>query len=93
MELLVFGCVTAIYGIIGIFTVKDSPEDHLIHVTSVFIGAVGIIVSLLLIFTTRDIKPIDVYRGKTELKITETKIDSLVVKRDTVVVWKEKYLK
>lgn len=68
---------------------KNSPEDHLIHVTSIFIGAVGIIVSLLLIFTIRDMKPIDVYRGKTELKITETKIDSVVVKRDTVVVWKE----
>lgn len=93
MELLVFGCVIAIYGIIGIFTVKHSPEDHLIHVTSIFIGAVGIVVSLLLIFTIRDMKPIDVYRGKTELKITETKIDSAVVKRDTVVVWKEEYLK
>lgn len=33
-------------------------------------------------------KPIDVYRGKTELQITETKIDTMIVKRDSVVVWK-----
>lgn len=91
MELLVFGCVIAIYGIIGIFTVKNSPEDHLIHVTSIFIGAIGIAISLIIIFTTINITPIDVYRGKTELKITETKIDSVVVKRDTIVVWKEQY--
>lgn len=86
MELFVFSCIITIYGITGIFTVKNSPEDHLIHVTSIFIGAIGIIVSLLLIFAIKDIKPIDVYRGKTELKITETKIDSVIIKRDTVVV-------
>lgn len=93
MELLVFSCAIVIYGIIGIFIAKDSPEDRLIHITTIFIGAIGITISLIIIFTIKDIKPIDVYRGKTELKITETKIDSVVVKRDTVVVWKEKYLK
>ena len=93
MELLVFSCIIVIYGIVSIFTAKDSSEDRLIYITSIFIGAMGIIISLIILFTTKDIKPIDVYRGKTELKITETKIDSVVVKRDTLVVWKEKYLK
>lgn len=93
MELLVFSCIIAICGIGSMFTVKDSPKYRLIHITSIFIGAVGIAISLIIIFTTENIKPIDVYRGKTELKIIETKIDSVVVKRDTIVVWKEKYLK
>lgn len=92
MELLVFSCAIVIYGIIGIFIDKDSQKDRLTYITSIFIGAIGITISLIIIFTTKNIKPIDVYRGKTELKITETKIDSVVVKRDTVVVWK-KYLK
>ena len=92
MEPLVFSCAIVIYGIICIFIDKYSQKDHLTHITTIFIGAIGITISLIIIFTTKNIKPIDVYRGKTELKITETKIDSVVVKRDTVVVWK-KYLK
>lgn len=35
-------------------------------------------------------KAIDVYRGNTELEITETVRDSVVVSRDTVVVFKTK---
>ena len=34
-------------------------------------------------------KAIDVYRGKTELKINEEIIDSVVVSRDTIVVFKD----
>lgn len=58
-------------------------------------GGVGMFIGFVIaaigaVIPDPNMKPIDVYRGKTELKITETKIDSVVIKRDTVVVWKEK---
>lgn len=39
-----------------------------------------------------DIKPIDVYRGKTTLKITEKTVDGVVVERDSVVIFKNNEL-
>lgn len=39
--------------------------------------------------TYNNVTPLDVYRGKTELKITETKIGDSIVKKDSVVVFKK----
>lgn len=51
---------------------------------------VGIMVSFLSEIISPKPSAIDVYRGKTSLKITETVQDSIVIKRDSIVVWKEK---
>lgn len=34
--------------------------------------------------------PLDVYRGKTELKITEERVNGVVTKRDSVVIYKNR---
>ena len=46
--------------------------------------------SFLLIIIFPKPYAIDVYRGKTTLQITETIRDSVVIDRDSVVVWKQK---
>lgn len=46
--------------------------------------------SCFYIFVTyNNVTPLDVYRGRTELKITETKIGNNIVKKDSVVVFKK----
>jgi hypothetical protein len=36
------------------------------------------------------VEPLDVYRGKTELKITEERVNGVVIKRDSVVIYKNR---
>lgn len=99
MESLIFiGILISLYGIIHVVINSRKPDyDEKGFFKGLFGGitAIGItftILSILVCYTEKaELSPIDVYRGKTELKITETKIDSVVVKRDTVVVWKEEY--
>ena len=59
---------------------KKKTAKQLNELFDEIVTRIGIAISLIIIFTTENIKPIDVYRGKTELKITETKSDELNVK-------------
>ena len=52
--------------------------------------AIIIILTLISVKINPDnVKPIDVYRGKTELKITKTYRDSIIIGIDSVVVYKK----
>lgn len=77
--------------VLGFFLIEnigDSAELSFVGALLVLLG--GIFLGLWL--SDNRITPLDVYRGKTELKIIETKIDTVVIKRDTIVVFKEEYL-
>lgn len=41
-----------------------------------------------MIYNKENIDPIEVYRGNTQLKITEIRVDNVVIERDSTVVLK-----
>lgn len=53
-----------------------------------FLLTIGVFSFSSISVSERYIEAIDVYRGKTSLKITEKTIDGVVVERDSVVVLK-----
>lgn len=69
-----------------IFSEKVGNELSLIGILLIFLsgGIVGIL------SMPQKIDAIDVYRGRTELEITEVVRDTVVIKRDTVVVFIDK---
>lgn len=87
--LIVLGIGTFILAIISLF-VANNKQDRQCSIIGIFLGIALFMIGYISYDNKDNPTPIDVYRGKTELKITETKVDSVVVKRDTVVVWKEK---
>lgn len=76
--------------IIGIALIMDENTSKLQKGEgSFFIFIAGVCTFLLLILIFPKPSAIDVYRGKTTLEITETIRDSVVIDRDSVVVWRE----
>lgn len=82
---LIVGTIFCFVGTILIAQYDDSREFFGIILT--IIG--GIVIGWIISEGTNT-KALDVYRGKTELESTETVRDSVVVKIDSVVVWKDK---
>lgn len=76
--LFIIGLITSNYDI-------KLSKTNKIGITLVFIS--GIILGALMMYN--DIKPIDVYRGNTELQIKETKVNSIITKTDSTVIWKK----
>lgn len=60
---------------------------------AIIISILTAIIIILTIISVKinpdNVKPIDVYRGKTELKITKTYRDSIIIGIDSVVVYKK----
>lgn len=77
------GALILVCCIVQILTTKDVRNA----VCSFFIFLLSFILGI--IFTT-SVEPtaIDVYRGRTKLQITETIINSKVVKKDSTVIFK-----
>lgn len=78
-------CIVLIIMIVVLTAILDRKDGG-----NAFIGLfLGLVIGILLLIIVEErdtsIKPIDVYRGKTTLKITYR--DSIAI--DTVVIWKE----
>lgn len=84
--LVIFGIILLIIGVTIIATENDLD---LVGILALFIGGVLIGVFLEKSIERNNPSAIDVYRNKTELQITEIRRDSLVIERDTLVVFKE----
>lgn len=90
--LLIIGTIICVFGIIVFWyhlVIKDSNKNNC---------ALGLVISSILTFAclislvlkcNTIPEAIDVYRGKTELKIRKEIIDNSVVKCDSIVVFKD----
>lgn len=85
MGSIICAIILIILGIVLIGVNKCSELSSL-GITMIF--AAGLILGVFI--NEPKIKPIDVYRGKTELKIKTIMEDSVIIKRDSTVVLKTK---
>lgn len=86
---LVLGIMLSLmWGLIFIINNSTCKSERIIGMFLIFLA--GILTSFLLIIIFPEPSAIDVYRNKTTLEITETVRDSVVIDRDSVVVWKKK---
>lgn len=75
----------------GIKIIVDDSTNKFQKLGGIFFVLVaGMFLSFLLLEIRFQPSAIDVYRNKTTLEITETVRDSVVIDRDSVVVWKKK---
>lgn len=72
---------------IVVSTLCDSREVRVL--LSALFNLLSILV-VIIIFDKTEVRSIDVYRGKTELKITEERVNGVVTKRDSVVIYKNR---
>lgn len=88
MCLFVIGFLIAMCGVILIAVSKDKWDFF--GILAVLLG--GMLMGLYIGTDGEDETPsaLDVYRGRTELEITEVVRDTVVIKRDTVVVFIDK---
>lgn len=84
--LCVIGFLIAICGVILISGFKDKWDFLGIMMVSIGCMLIGLYIGT----DGEDETPtaLDVYRGKTELEITEVKKDTVIISRDTTVVFK-----
>lgn len=82
---LIIGIIFCLFGTILIARYDDSHEFFGVILT--IIG--GMVIGWMTSEYTNE-KALDVYRCKTDLEITEVVRDTVVIKIDTVVVWKDK---
>ena len=76
--------ISAILGSLLVIKAKESCYFGLGIFLLIFSGA-----CFYRCVTYNNVTPLDVYRGKTELKIIETKIGDSIVKKDSIVVFKK----
>ena len=92
MEILHFIIVLLIWIIylivIIISAINNINIKRRVIVISISIAIIIILTIVSVKINPDNIKPIDVYRGKTELKITKTYRDSIIIDIDSVVVYK-----
>lgn len=88
MWILIIVAILAILGGSILNLLNEDGEPRIIGILLILLGSLFFWTALTSIDS---VTPLDVYRGKTELKITETRIDTAVIKRDSVVVFKEEY--
>lgn len=89
--LFIIFIIFIIYGlflIAGIFYIYD--DNLMAKITGITLIIAPSIVLGLAIKDFNSIDPIEVYRGNTQLKIIETKIDSTTIKLDSIVILKNK---
>lgn len=86
MWLFMIGLIIALSGVILIAGTKKDKWDFL-GIMAILFG--GMLMGLYIGTDGEDDTPsaLDVYRGKTELQITEVMRDTVVIQRDTVVVF------
>lgn len=84
--LFVIGLIIALLGVILIAGTKNDKWEFL-GIMAILSG--GMLMGLYIKNNEKDETPtaLDVYRGKTELEITEVVRDTVVIKKDTVVVF------
>lgn len=89
VALVILGVALAIIGVAIIYI--DGDIIDLVGILAIFTG--GVLIGIFFNRSAERNNPpaIDVYRNKTELQITEIRRDSLVIERDTLVVFKEQY--
>lgn len=63
---------------------EDSTVDSFVSNFTIFVS--GMLIGVLIL--CREPSAIDVYRGKTQLQITETTSSGKVIQRDSTVVYK-----
>lgn len=63
---------------------EDSTVDSFVLNSAIFVS--GVLIGVLIL--GREPSAIDVYRGKTQLQITETTSSGKVIQRDSTVVYK-----
>lgn len=80
--------LSLMWGLISIINNSTRKSERIIGIFFIFLA--GMLTSFLLIIIFPKPYAIDVYRGKTTLQITETIRDSVVIDRDSVVVWKQR---
>lgn len=84
---VIIAIIVFIIGLICIAkNIKEQSKDEEMVIGTICILIAGICLGYF-IFSS-DIKPIDVYRGKTELQIEEKVINNVVVSTDTTVILK-----
>lgn len=88
MWLFMIGLIIAVCGIILIVGAKKDKWE-ILGIMAILFGGM-----LMGLSTSENIKSksptaLDVYRGKTELEITEVKKDTVIINRDTTVVFKK----
>lgn len=92
--MLVFGIILAtvsFLSIISIFVYIDSDTQVIKEMLMTFCSVITLVLGIgLIIASTLQEEPeaIDVYRGKTELRIKQEIINDEIVSTDTTVVWK-----
>lgn len=85
--------IVAILLIIGVITI-DNPDNSFGRQCRAWGGTFGAILLMvvgLAILTFKPSEPtsLDVYRGKTELRIEQKVVNNQVVSSDSIVVWKK----
>ena len=63
-------------------------DDGFIKSTSAFIGGALVGISIIMIINSHEPIVIDFMRGKVDVSIQETYVDSVLIKRDTVITYK-----
>lgn len=78
--------------IFAIWNFASYLYEDMRFITLIFIILLSVCLGIVIKTNSNTDKPdaIDVYRGNTQLEITETVRDSVVVSRDTVVVFRMK---
>lgn len=76
--------------ILGVYNITDDDTNIRQKIGGcILIFSSGILITIICDFIFPKPSAIDVYRNKTTLEITETVRDSVVIDRDSVVVWKK----
>ena len=84
--------LVAILLIIGILLYDTDNNYDCIIPTGIICGGITLILGIFVIvdsYSGPNPKAIDVYRGNTELQITQKVVNNVVVSQDTTVVWKK----